>query len=56
MAIQGDHIPEPPVDLVPTAPAAAGLLLTAQAGWQNITNLSQLEVLSDQNGHLVFGV
>ena len=41
--VQGDteELGKPPIDLVPTVPAAGGLLLwlaTAQAGWRNIPN------------------
>ena len=47
---------KPPVDLVPTEPAAAGLLLwllTAQAGWRNSKNPSQREVFTKEMGHPV---
>ena len=45
------------VDLVPTVMAAAGPLLwlpTALAGWRNIPNLSQREVVTILAGHPVF--
>ena len=48
---------KPPFDLVPTVLAAGGPLLllpTAQAGWQNIPNPSQLEVLTILMGHPVY--
>ena len=50
LQVQGDteEFAKPPVDLVPTVPAAGWPLLqlaTAQAGWRNIPNWSQQEVL-----------
>ena len=54
--LQGDRSGQlkPPVDLVPTVPAAGGPLLqqpTAQAGWRNIPNLSQWEVFINNTDH-----
>ena len=47
---------KPPVDLLPTILAAGGPLLqlpSSQAGWWNIQNLSQREVLTILMGHPV---
>ena len=49
--VQGDRSErqKPPIDRVPTAPAAGGPLLqqpTAQADWRNIPNLSQREIFT----------
>ena len=54
--LQGDPSGQlqPPIDLVMTVLADGGPLLwlpTAQAGWQNIPNQNQQEVVTDQMGH-----
>ena len=49
-------VKKPPIDLVPTILEGGGLLLylpAAQAGWQNISNLSQREVVTNEMGHPV---